>query len=399
MPPPQSSKYQPPASPKQQRNSPKMSNSRPQSGSETSKKYRGYDSNPREQYYAQPAYVQQNQYPTYQQAMYEYRQPVYEQRYEQPTYPYPPQPVYQEPVYDTQNYAYYTVDNASIAPSTVPPSAYNTYAQPAAKPPSLNGSVDGLLKEKRYSSYDDDDDLGGERFCCGIFATKRGCVNTIGGITLFFLVGLGVGLFFLWPRMPSVTVENPLGNLGSDVGKLSFSSNDPANALSQASPQNPFIASIQLAVNIDVYSPNYIEYAFAGMHVQARLLDPSMNGTAVSKDPIGAGQIGRVAFPSFKNTTFTMPFNISFVAQAPVQSIEDNINLYTLARSCGAQTFGLQPGKIPNTIAIRIDGSIFSKVIDWTGFTPRFTRNIVIPCPESTQQLIQTLFNGIPNKP
>ncbi|KAJ3270509.1 hypothetical protein HDV01_007765 [Terramyces sp. JEL0728] len=368
-----------------------MSNSKPQNG-QTKKYAREYDSNPREQYYQQPAY-QQNPYPTYQQPMYEeYRQPNYEPAYQQPAYPYPPQPVYQEPAYDTQNYAYYTIDNASTAPS-VPPSSY---AQPKA--PSLNGSVDELLKEKRYSKYDDDDDLGGERFCCGIFATKRGCVNTVGGITFVFLVGLGVALFFLWPRMPTVTVENPLGNLGSDVGKLTFSSSDPANALAQASPQNPFVASIQLAVNIDVYSPNYIQYAFSGMHVQARLLDPSMNGSTVSKDPIGAGEIGRVAFPSFANTSFTMPFNISFVANSPIQSIEDNINLYTLARSCGAQTFGLQPGKVPNTIGIRIDGSIFSKVIDWTGFTPRFTRNIVIPCPDSTQQLIQTLFNGIPNK-
>ena len=46
------------------------------------------------------------------------------------------------------------------------------------------------------------------RHCC-CFKTKRGCRWTCLFIFFFLILGISLSLFFCWPRLPSIKLENP----------------------------------------------------------------------------------------------------------------------------------------------------------------------------------------------
>ncbi|KAJ3302510.1 hypothetical protein HDV03_004933 [Kappamyces sp. JEL0829] len=256
------------------------------------------------------------------------------------------------------------------------------------------GSREALIKktDKRYSTDSVASRAGRERYCCGCFASKSVCVRTLCSTLVLFLIGVGVAVYFLWPRMPNVVVKDPTANLNSK-SQLMLSSDTPGGStLQTASASSPFTASIQLNIDISVFSPNYITYTFDNIAVTASLADPAGSGKILNGGTIGKGDSGRVSFPPNQNTTFTIPFMLQFSITAPLTSLNQNAQIYTLMQQCASQQFpDLPKPKFPGFIATSVKGSIVSKLISWTGIQPSFEKSVVIPCPQAATDFAQLL--------
>lgn len=245
--------------------------------------------------------------------------------------------------------------------------------------PSMAESQQSGLKGKNRKSKIE----GQKRFCCGIFERKSACVRVVTAVVALIMVGLGLLGFFLYPRIPQVTISAPTN---ANLGRLSTGS------IASASESNPFTVNMQLSLPISVYSTNYIAYSFENIGVTAKLTE---QGTVVGGQ-IGNGDSGKVNFPPNKNTTFILPFNLTLSLTAPLTSLESNPQLQLLMSQCGTASFpDIEPAAKVGFIAIALNMSLSSKFLNWTGFVPSIAKNMEVPCPPSTVELAKLLASII----
>ncbi|KAJ2999627.1 hypothetical protein HDV02_002396 [Globomyces sp. JEL0801] len=357
-----------------------------------------------------------------------YSEMSYQQSYQSHPQQYPPSArhdVNQYRGYDNYNPQYnapaaYNPYHGTIASSQPDHSFLNTPIQPMYNAPRSEGtrsiysntsgkSGDQLLNgdtkaRKRLSEISIDSDAGGERYCLGLFSTQRGCITVCGSISFILIVGLGVAIFFLFPRQPSFQIGTPRPALNG--GNLTFSSSDPIAAFQNASPASPFQASFDLVVDINIFSPNYVDFSLSSIDVAAHLLDPDGSKNAVGCGPngkqqcapIGKGSTSRVQFPANKNTTISLPIKIFFNITSPITDIAQDGQMLTLIRACGTTTGlfnGVPPSSTPGKVRIKVEVRLSSKVVSWIGWFPRFDEFISFDCPSATNDLLGMVSRGI----
>ena len=228
---------------------------------------------------------------------------------------------------------------------------------------------------------------GGRRYCCGIFGSRKGCVLTLLSIFIMFVAGLMFLAYYLFPKAPVITFKNPLENSQSALGTLKFSTADPIQGILKASKDTPFVASMQLELEFQVFSPNNIEYDFNDLKFDAFLLDAGGSSKTVG-DKIGSGATGKVSFPPQKQTTVKLPFLVQFTLDDTISNIAGNAQIFSLVRSCAPNLFpGLPPAAKPGQIWFRIRGTISSSLVDWTGITPTFDKDLGFNCPAGALDL------------
>ncbi|KAI9090452.1 hypothetical protein DFS34DRAFT_637396 [Phlyctochytrium arcticum] len=340
---------------------------------------------------------------------------------------------------------YYTQNSANTlyAPqpgpqlSNNPPSEYASYPPPA--PSTAGFSASSLIgrgnnhqystKDKRYDpltskenlaaptevgDFDHDKDVGGQRYCCGCFKSRPACVGCCCFFLLFFLGGLGVAIFFLFPRMPDLVISDPYiptsaegfnipkTGEGSDWKPNLFSSSlDPSAAL-RATPQQPFNFSIGLGVNITVKSDNYITIGVKTLTIQGDLLDasgkslpPSTNGnklvtTSVVKD---------IKFAGKATTTVPLPIFIQYIiVNGQIEQLKADPALLVILQACGLKNLIGGGGASDNKLRVNVKTTIDLAILSWTPFKLTPTRKVEFECPQQVSTQLTQVFGGLLNQ-
>jgi hypothetical protein len=225
----------------------------------------------------------------------------------------------------------------------------------------------GQLIEQRYSTR-----VGAPRYCCGFFSKRKSCL-ICNAVFLVFLIILGTVGFFLFPRTPTITFNNP-----ANINGLQTAPN-PLAACLKASPTGPFIISLRMGINLNLESQNMLSTSFDDLLVTAQMLDPEDSGKLI-QGKIGRGEMGRFQLRSMSTSTLQAPFSLDFSFDKPMESISDDARIFALMRSCHPQLFpGLPPSKASGRIGLRLEAIIKNKFIDWTGIQTRVTVFSMLP--------------------
>ncbi|KAJ3386250.1 hypothetical protein HDU84_001703 [Entophlyctis sp. JEL0112] len=201
------------------------------------------------------------------------------------------------------------------------------------------------------------------RYCC-CFHTRRGCCATIWAIIIIFLAGVGIALYFLWPRLPTVTIGQPYENTSLATSAVVNGS------LTTASTSSPFSVQLNLFSNVSVYSPNYETLATRSIVVSGKLLN-GKGGSAVSGVTINGEKDG-VSFPGHGTTNFTLPVSLKYSATS-VSAITSDGVVTLLESECGSGGGGMLYASYTVTIDLVL--------ISWTGYKPSVSGTTQFNCP------------------
>lgn len=108
---------------------------------------------------------------------------------------------------------------------------------------SRNNSEDQFTIEK-YES---------KRICCGYFKTRFGCCITWSTIIILFLGALGIMGWYYYPKIPAFVISKPYIP-GNSSGLTISPIGNFATLIQNANETNPFIMSMQYAVNVTLIS-------------------------------------------------------------------------------------------------------------------------------------------------
>ncbi|KAJ1564303.1 hypothetical protein HK096_008673 [Nowakowskiella sp. JEL0078] len=225
----------------------------------------------------------------------------------------------------------------------------------------------GETHPHKYTSVADEYDRGSRRnrkFCC-CFSSRRSCVICIVLTVVILLAGLGLAVFFLFPRIPTYKVSDPY--LLNGVNSV-IVSGSPLGT----SATSPFSLTIMLAMNISLTSQNYIDYVVKALTVNGTLLHP--NGTANAK-MTGYGLIADTNFKKMDTTNAIAPFNITYKSTSPVISgttIDPDLN--ELLTSCAFT------GGQPSSLTISYTAVLDAPLISWIT-KPSYSDKTTFTCP------------------
>ncbi|KAI9206591.1 uncharacterized protein BJ171DRAFT_597264 [Polychytrium aggregatum] len=257
------------------------------------------------------------------------------------------------------------------------PDQRGLYAHPEHRQTS---SVDKRQKTSNARVLDPASDTGYDRrpkdrrYCC-CFRTRRGCCTFSILLTILILVGLGLAVYFLYPRFPTINVSSPF-LLNSSAGLTTLGS------LGSASAASPFVLSFGFAVNITVNSQNYIDIFVSSLTVNINLLDNNGNPLSSVK---GTGVANNFNIRSFQTSVVTLPTNVSYTTTSPV-SVKNIVDpdFLVLESSCVGST----------PFNFKYTGSLTIPLISWTGYHPSFDGTFTQDCPSAMRTAIASLING-----
>jgi hypothetical protein len=208
--------------------------------------------------------------------------PVYNQAYAASEVSYQP-PYQQQPVryQQQQNYA---------------PSSHGSQKPLPSMPPNQMGAP-SISDEKsnlnRFSSISAKS-VNTERYCCGMFKSKKRCMAICIPLLLFLVIALGVTGFFVWPRVPGFEIGAPVNVNTREFGNIEI--------LRNASPENPFRGRFDLRVDVTVRSENYIPWNINEIRIDGTLIDPERNRPLTQQ--IGNGTRSNILLQARNTTTF-----------------------------------------------------------------------------------------------
>ncbi|KAJ3193897.1 hypothetical protein HDU82_002633 [Entophlyctis luteolus] len=219
-------------------------------------------------------------------------------------------------------------------------------------------SRENLLDNKRGGPRSSE-----RKFCC-CFRTKRGCCITVTAVIVVILAGIGTALFFLWPRVPTVTISQPFLNPSANSTYILTGSTTAPTAA------NPLIVKIFLATNVTVYSPNYEPLATKSITFAGNLLGTD-DATAI-QDARVDGVVDGVVFPGMGTNAFTMPATVVYTATSAANITTDGALLLVASRCAGTN------GYIYMQYVVTID----LVLISWTGYRPSISGTTKFMCPD-----------------
>ncbi|KAJ1661004.1 hypothetical protein IWQ61_000158 [Dispira simplex] len=192
--------------------------------------------------------------------------------------------------------------------------------------------------------------------CCCCCHSRRSYIITAVVIVLL-LVGIGLTLFFVWPRIPTVTV--------SGVTLTSSGAPGSGGSMTRASGSN----SLPLYFQIDTYNPNYIPWTVRNVTVDGHLKSQSTSDSGQQINfPLGQGALQeQVTFPKFGNLTFELPFNLQLDPNQ--DGFEDASRTVLSACSKG------------DPLKFQYKAKIDISLISWTGYKPTIENSASFDCP------------------
>ena len=210
-----------------------------------------------------------------------YQQPFQEQPYQQP---YQQGHVYQGPAsevsYQSSGY------DRNLHPKAV---AYQN--APASE--CRLASEKSKSNLNRFSSISGKS-INSERFCCGIFKSKKKCFWVCVPLWVFIVIALALTGFFVWPRIPGFKIGAPQNVNTKEFGSI--------EDLRNSSPDSPFKARFNLRVDVTVQSENYIPWTFNEIKIDGTLINPETGKPNLEK--IGNGTRKNIVLQPRNTTTF-----------------------------------------------------------------------------------------------
>ncbi|KAI9104809.1 hypothetical protein DFS34DRAFT_682628 [Phlyctochytrium arcticum] len=222
-------------------------------------------------------------------------------------------------------------------------------------------------------------------FCCCIPRSKRG--KTICCLfTFVFLAGVGVALFFLFPRSPDIQF------LSLDIANLPGGGVVDFNLPSATDPSLKVL--LGLSMRIQVFSDNVYNVNMERIDVTA-----SVDTTGVSKETpkqLGKGNKTNIMFPSKRNTEFDMGFTLQYESRDGFTGLATDPAFNMLLASCGVTSFlsGTTAGK---AVKINYVTTVSINPLNKLGIKPALDGSFNFPCPfaEEGRPKLQAALQGV----
>ncbi|KAJ2543086.1 hypothetical protein GGF49_002333 [Coemansia sp. RSA 1853] len=203
-----------------------------------------------------------------------------------------------------------------------------------------------------------------KRRCCGngryCWCFSKRCCLIFLPILAVILAGVGVTLYYVFPRIPVVTFE-----------RISVAQQEQGNSVEQllgsASINRQGVVTVPLIIHLNVTNPNYIPWTIHNVTVDGFLANSTQDDF-----PVGEGGL-RTPFKMPKQTnTNDMPIYFNFRLST------DNDNYLsaaqTVQKSCSAGGPDLR---------FKYKAKIVLKAISWLGIKPTISDTINFACPVS----------------
>lgn len=232
--------------------------------------------------------------------------------------------------------------------------------------------------------------------CMGRIQKRKRCCGICCLLFILAIVGIGLTLFFVFPRIKFAGVtaseSNPGQGLTVDGGNI-------AGAVAQlvgASPSNPFTASLAITLAVKIQSESYIDYRFDQIVLQELfIVDPTSGNKKYSL--VAKGAIVDAVVPRSTISTQVLPLNATYTTTSRISALASDPTIQALAEYCGNQIFGLpatsKSGKIEFQYSVRFE-SPFASFVAWF-YPPVYSSNFQIPCPKSATDLLGIVQDAI----
>ncbi|KAJ3241296.1 hypothetical protein HDU78_001915 [Chytriomyces hyalinus] len=202
-------------------------------------------------------------------------------------------------------------------------------------------------------------DFGPPTLC---FPSRRACIWSSWIIAV--LVGLGISLFFVWPRIPAVEVSKtyvPEGKLGVIV----------SGALATATTETPFVVQLNLAVNVTVENPNYLTLWANKISFSGSLL--GIDDKTRVNNTILYGGVRNVEFQGRGATQFVLPIQLLYATTNPFSLSQGDEALLLFNERCE---------NLPQSIQVEYQVTVDLALVSWTGYKPGFSGRASFMCPQ-----------------
>ncbi|KAJ1551511.1 hypothetical protein HK096_009597, partial [Nowakowskiella sp. JEL0078] len=210
------------------------------------------------------------------------------------------------------------------------------------------------------------------RYCC-CFSSYCSCVGWFCLWMILFFVVLGSAVFFLNPKIPTVTTSSPYLLRG---GQSFILLKNPASV----SIVTPFVLTIEFAVNVSITSLNYIDYFVKDLTFELFLTWKSTKGNLIRSDGSlnpkisGYGLISNTNFKHMDTTDIITPFNLTYMTTSPIiTGVTIDPDLKELLTACAFL------GGNSSSITVNYTAIVDAPLISWF-IKPSYSDKAVFPC-------------------
>ncbi|KAJ2769153.1 hypothetical protein IWQ56_002664 [Coemansia nantahalensis] len=224
---------------------------------------------------------------------------------------------------------------------------------------------------------------GARRQCCGngryCWCCSKRCCCIFIPVLLVILAGLGVTLFFVFPRIPEVTFDRvdvvpkdgaALGQRGLTVGRRDGGvTGGVGNLLDNVSIDRQGTVTVPLVIHMNVTNPNYIPWTIHNVTVSGYLANSTAGG---ARFPVGDGGL-------------RTPFHMAKKSAGNDMPLYFNFRLSTNATNYLPAAVTVQKACTPGGPKLRFyyHANVILRAISWLGIRPGFSDTISFDCPIS----------------
>ncbi|RKO92278.1 hypothetical protein BDK51DRAFT_26743, partial [Blyttiomyces helicus] len=157
-----------------------------------------------------------------------------------------------------------------------------------------------------------------------------------------------------------------------NVSNFALSNNTNAFRIQQPTPANNSLSlAVDLSMLVSVKNPNLFTIPLHEVDVEAFLVVPGGNKTA-----IGKGSSSSLSFPSKSTSNFTLPFTLTYYSMDGAQAILADPALGVILNACGITN----PAQTSN-LNIAYTAKVSVPPLDTFGIRPSFDGRLDVACP------------------
>ncbi|KAJ2813328.1 hypothetical protein H4S07_000766 [Coemansia furcata] len=204
---------------------------------------------------------------------------------------------------------------------------------------------------------------GGGRYC---FCFSKRCCMVFIPVLILILAGLGVTLYFVWPRIPEVKFNQVgVAKSTSPTGKDTTVS----DIVDGATINRKGVVTVPLIIHLNVTNPNFIPWTIHNVTIDGYLRNPTAGG---DNFPVGEGGL---------HTPFSMPKK----SEGNDMPIYFNFRLDTNNTNYLAAAQIVQQACTPGGPQLRFyyKAQVILHAISWLGIKPTISDTINFDCPIS----------------
>ncbi|KAK6099119.1 hypothetical protein MT418_000575 [Batrachochytrium dendrobatidis] len=219
-----------------------------------------------------------------------------------------------------------------------------------------------------------------QRICC-CFRTYSCCVSCF-CCCFIVLIALGLTIFFLWPKIPTVSMSDPyipIGSTGLQVSSGDISTAGITNGLKSASASNPYSFSFPFATNVSAISTNKIDILLDTVVFNSILLSKA---DTTLPNIHADSTLEHVNIRKNAETIIVVPYRLTYSTSAPVDPSTDPA-LSLLMESCKSRA----PLRMSYSV------TLYLRLVSWTGYHPTTSGTFSIACPSSIANLLGSISN------